>query len=1131
MKVWRLPGAIAILIIAATAGHMAMAQTVGLFVNDPRAWTGYTLFAPKHYGSTYLINNDGKLLHSWSGSKYEPGQSVYLLENGNLLRSCMVKGPLSAGGGEGGRIEEYDWNGSLVWQFDYNTATYSQHHDIKPLPNGNILMLVVEKKTMSEAIAAGFNPSQLQSVQSTGYMLPDSVVEIKPTRPAGGTVVWEWRVWDHLIQEFDSTKANYGNVAAHPERIGTAGTGGQLHFFWNHMNSIYYNATLDQIALSVRGNSEAWVIDHSTTTAEAAGHSGGKYGKGGDLLYRWGNPMTYKAGAASDQKLYQQHDVQWIEEGNPGAGNFICFNNGLGRNYSTADEWTPPVEASGLYTRLSGAAFGPKDFTWTYKANPPGAMYADAISSAQRLPNGNTLICDGTHGTFLEVTSAGETVWKYVNPVVLTGPLTQGAAIPADPARAGEFMNGVFRVRRYATSYAGFSGRSLIAGNNIELPAQGATTTLPPTSSTSTTQRPTTTTTSSTSTSSSSTTTSSSSTSTTLPPTTAETTLLLNGQRFEVTVSWKSYTDGSSGKGRAVSLTRDSGTFWFFDAANVELVVKVLDGRAINGCFWVLYGALTDVEYTLRVRDSQSGAEKQYYNPPYQQTSYADVRAFPVAGLAQYGMPGGGEYGRLATLQSAGAPEERKAALRTTEAEPATENTSSCSAGDTALCLNQSRFRAEVRWRNYNDGTSGSGHAVALTADSGYFWFFDSTNVELVVKVLDGHSANGRFWVLYGPLSDVEYTLTITDSQTGAVKTYYNPAGLMSGGKDIQAFAWSSDSASEVRLPGGEFQMGDHYGFVDPSHPSDELPIHKVKVNAFHMARMVVTNEQYAQFLNDALAGGQIEVRQNVVYGVGGSDIYGYTRGYASYYSIGYDGKTFSVADFRSRHPVVGVLWCGAAAYCNWLSLRNGLQECYNLKTWACDFTRNGYRLPTEAEWEYAARGGQYSPYYNYPWGNDQDIARANWPGSKDPYEGTDPSTYPWTTPVGFYDGKLHLKSEYNWPGSAASYQTADGANAFGLYDMAGNVWQLIHDWYGNDYYSKSPSDNPKGPDAGFIMPDGKAYRGMRGGNWYNGYTTTGVNDGHSRVSNRNPSYYRGPQDPNHPWYHVGFRTARNSTE
>lgn len=443
-------------------------QTVGLFVNDPRAWPGYTLVAPKHYGSTYLLDNQGQVVHSWWGSLYEPGQSVYLLENGHMMRPCSSKGPLSTGGGEGGRIEEYDWDNNLVWQLDFSTDQYMQHHDIKPLPNGNVLMLVVEKKTYAEAIAAGFDPAQLTDIQTRGYMLPDTVYEIKPTYPSGGTVVWEWHVWDHLIQDNDPTKANYGNVAAHPELIGADGDGKLLHYFWNHMNAIYYHAGFDQIILSVRGNSEIWVIDHSTTTAQAAGHTGGRSGKGGDLLYRWGNPLTYKAGSAADQKLYQQHDAQWIDADCPGAGDIICFNNGLGRNYSTIDQFTPPVDALGNYAGTAGSAWAPSTFTGSYQSTPPSALYAEAISSAQRLPNGNTLICDGTHGTFLEVTYGGETVWKYVNPVVKTGILNQGDALPPDPARAGEFMNAVFRVRRYPLDYVGLTGRDLTPQGPLE---------------------------------------------------------------------------------------------------------------------------------------------------------------------------------------------------------------------------------------------------------------------------------------------------------------------------------------------------------------------------------------------------------------------------------------------------------------------------------------------------------------------------------------------------------------------------------------------------------------------------------------------------------------------------------------
>jgi len=153
------------------------------------------------------------------------------------------------------------------------------------------------------------------------------------------------------------------------------------------------------------------------------------------------------------------------------------------------------------------------------------------------------------------------------------------------------------------------------------------------------------------------------------------------------------------------------------------------------------------------------------------------------------------------------------------------------------------------------------------------------------------------------------------------------------------------------------------------------------------------------------------------------------------------------------------------------------------------------------------------------PGGDDADEDRANWPNSDDPWE-TGP--YPWTTPAGFYTGGLQQKTDFSWPGNQETYQTTNGSNAYGLFDMAGNVWEWCNDWYGREYYNVSPDTNPKGPEAGTPAPDGNPYHVVRGGNWYNGEW------GHSRVSNRNLGYYRGPDDPNHAWYHFGFRVARN---
>jgi hypothetical protein len=231
-------------------------------------------------------------------------------------------------------------------------------------------------------------------------------------------------VWDHLVQDYDPTKSNYGIVSDHPELIDVNySAGGQPGGAdWNHINSIDYNADLDQILLSVHNFSEVWIIDHATSTAQAAGPAG-------DLLYRWGNPQAYDGGTAADQQLFGQHDAQWIPEGCPGAGNILVFNNGTGRpggNYSSIDEIVTPVDGSGDY-----ASYGPAAPAWTYTAANPADFYAERISGAQRLSNGNTLICDGVAGTFFEVTPTGETVWTY------------------------ELGQEVFRVTRYPSSYAG----------------------------------------------------------------------------------------------------------------------------------------------------------------------------------------------------------------------------------------------------------------------------------------------------------------------------------------------------------------------------------------------------------------------------------------------------------------------------------------------------------------------------------------------------------------------------------------------------------------------------------------------------------------------------------------------------
>ncbi len=439
-------------------------NTVGLIQNDSLAFNGYTLFAPAASMQTYLIDNCGNVVNTWE-SEYRPGEVAYLLENGNLLRACRLASGTFFGGGIGGRIEMHNWEGELVWWYNYNTDQYHQHHDLEYLPNGNILLTAWEYHAEEEAIEMGRDPATVNEA-----LWATQIIELKPIGTEEAEIVWKWHLWDHLIQDYDSTKANYGVVADHPELLDinftqSGGGGGPFgNLDWIHANSVDYNPELDQIIISSRHLSEFWVIDHSTTAEEAAGHTGGNAGKGGDILYRWGNPQAYQRGTASDQTTFRQHDVHWIPEGLPDAGKVMIFNNGQGRpggSYSSIDIIELPIEADGNYTLLPDEIYGPSELYWTYEANPPPSFYSSFISGAQRLPNGNTLICEGARGRFFEVDMAGNTHWTYVSPVVFGGPVNQG-----DTPNG---QNTVFRTYRYAPNYEAFIGRDLTPGNPVEL--------------------------------------------------------------------------------------------------------------------------------------------------------------------------------------------------------------------------------------------------------------------------------------------------------------------------------------------------------------------------------------------------------------------------------------------------------------------------------------------------------------------------------------------------------------------------------------------------------------------------------------------------------------------------------------
>jgi uncharacterized repeat protein (TIGR01451 family) len=244
------------------------------------------------------------------------------------------------------------------------------------------------------------------------------LIEFEPQPDNSARIVWEWHIWDHLIQNLDPTLDNYGDPAAHPERIDINSDTGGFAFSRDvfHTNAVAYNPEIDQIILSVPTYNEIWVIDHSTTTQEAATRAGGRSGKGGDLLYRWGNPQAYDRGTASDQLLGFQHDARWVPQSRPGAGHMMVFSNRSPTPTGSTTkvyELAPPVDANGNYTLPPLAPFGPAAPLWMY-SNPN--LETTNLSGAERLENGNTLISSGPQGRIFEVTPAGDIVWEYWNP-------------------------------------------------------------------------------------------------------------------------------------------------------------------------------------------------------------------------------------------------------------------------------------------------------------------------------------------------------------------------------------------------------------------------------------------------------------------------------------------------------------------------------------------------------------------------------------------------------------------------------------------------------------------------------------------------------------------------------------------
>lgn len=446
-----------------TCSILEAQSTIGLTQYDNDNVEGYILFSGVASKETYLIDKCGMQINQWS-SAYKPGLSVELLPNGDLFRTGLsASSSFGTGGGKGGILEKFDWNGNLLWSFQISDADQCQHHDAIVLPNGNILAIVWERKDLAEASQAGKNPA-ITAILSNQEVWSEKIVEIEPSGTNSGTIVWEWKAWDHLIQDFDNSKDNFGVVSAYPEllNVNFVVQGPPTNPDWLHINSVDYNPITDEILLSSHSFGEFWIIDHSTTTSEASSHLGGNSGKGGDLLYRWGNPSTYNRGSASDQTFYKQHHATFIKPGYPNEGKVLVFNNGVNRpegNYSSID-MVDISQAGYPYTIAANTAYLPSSLFWTYTAPVPSSFYATNISGVYPLINGSFLITDGPKGQIFEINSDTLLTWSYINPVNTNGPMIQGVS-PSG--------NTVFRGNFYLPNYTAFNGKDLSPQGEIEL--------------------------------------------------------------------------------------------------------------------------------------------------------------------------------------------------------------------------------------------------------------------------------------------------------------------------------------------------------------------------------------------------------------------------------------------------------------------------------------------------------------------------------------------------------------------------------------------------------------------------------------------------------------------------------------
>ncbi len=438
-------------------GYLSFSQdpTVGLTQYTDQASGGYTFFCPAT-SDCYLIDECGVLVNKWERES-TPGLAARFLDNGLMLRTLKTNDGFFFQASTGGTVELVDWDNETIGSYEVSDRDVIQHHDALMMPNGNLLLLIWEKFSEDELDMYGATTDQLWS---------EGVYEIERINDTEYEIVWEWNLKNHLIQEDFTNKENYAIIR---DNIGKVDINYRGPTSWGdpdrwHCNALDYNPELDQILINSRNNAEVWIIDHSTSTEEAAGDTGGNSGKGGQLLYRWGNPAAYDRGNFADLKMYGSHGNYWIPEGMPNAGKIMFFNNGDSRPegyYSTIEMIDPtPIGQEG-YDLNDEQVYYPLESELVYEAENPYDFVSTYLSNAQQLQNGNVFINEGGSSRFFEVnTDDNSIVWEYISPVDNFSILAQGDF---------PFNASSFRAYTFAQDFPGFEGQVLTGSQPIEL--------------------------------------------------------------------------------------------------------------------------------------------------------------------------------------------------------------------------------------------------------------------------------------------------------------------------------------------------------------------------------------------------------------------------------------------------------------------------------------------------------------------------------------------------------------------------------------------------------------------------------------------------------------------------------------